>query len=414
MTATAAEFDNLGSSLNGEAITSLDGEAPNPFTLLGSTETIPTLHATIWRGGAFSLLTLYFHLSPRYLIRVFFPLCFLFRSDFHSATTCAFWTRIIIASMEDLAALLANNVSLTSKENYEVDVGGEGLETDGTGVTYDLVGRVVTDKPYSGHTLQSNIERLLRSVKGFLFQSLGENRFVLQFYHPLDRTHALEGCPWLVDRNALLLSIIPEGANPETMDLNLMNIVVRLSNIPMGFRKTEVAKRLCSNLGTVMEVLPAKGGYAPAFTRVRVQIDISEPLQRGVHLKLGDGTRKWIPFSYKRLPVYCFLCGILGHFERKCTLRFQAYFVDPGKSFPYGEWLKVPAPGSAARASPSGTTRPTMAGGLAESVRGADIFDVGPQRRVGGKENTPSTIHSQEVRLLGLSEEVGKGKESVG
>lgn len=72
--------------------------------------------------------------------------------------------------------------------------------------TFDLVGRVVSEKTYSTHSVQSNIERLLRSVKGFQFNSLGENRFTLSFNHPLDRNHALDGCPWLLDRCAILFN----------------------------------------------------------------------------------------------------------------------------------------------------------------------------------------------------------------
>lgn len=76
----------------------------------------------------------------------------------------------------------------------------------------------------------------------------------------------------------------PNGRESETMNLNLMNIVVRLANIPMAFQKPDIARRLCSNLRQVMEVIPAKGDPIQPCIRVRVQVDISEPLQRGVYL----------------------------------------------------------------------------------------------------------------------------------
>lgn len=130
------------------------------------------------------------------------------------------------------------------------------------------------------------------------------------------------------------------------MTLNLMNIVIRLPNIPIRLRNPDIARRLWANAGTVLEVLPPRGDYVQSFIRVRVQVDISEPLQRGVYMRTGNGGRQWIGFSYERLPVYCFLCEVMGHIERKCQLRFGEGFSDLGKNFPYGEWLKVLAPGS--------------------------------------------------------------------
>lgn len=209
-------------------------------------------------------------------------------------------------------------------------------------MTYDLVGRVVSERTLSSHTLQSNIERLLRPVKGFLFQSLGENKFVLQFHHPLDRSHAMEGSPWLLDRCAMLLATIPPEANSERMEVNLMTIIVRLANIPLGYRNPTIVHRLCTNLGSVEEVYPPKGDGPPAYIRVKVQIDITEPLMRGTYLRLRNGTRQWIAFTYERMPMYCYLCGVVRHHEKKCMIHFSEGFVDLGKAFPYGEWINVP------------------------------------------------------------------------
>lgn len=165
-----------------------------------------------------------------------------------------------------------------------------------TAPTFDVVGRVVSEKQFSSHSLQLNIERLLRLVRGFQFQFLSDNCFILQFNHKLDRTHALEGCSWLLDRCALLLSLILPEANPETMALNLMNIVVCLHNIPTGFCKPDMARRLCWKLGTVLEVIPPKGDVYHVYMRVRVQISMKEPFQRGTFLRLGEGMRQWVSF----------------------------------------------------------------------------------------------------------------------
>lgn len=213
--------------------------------------------------------------------------------------------------------MMANSFHLTSKEDREVDVGDGGSDEHvEEQTTFDLVGRVVAEKSFSGHTLKSNIGRLLHPVMGLQFPSFGDNHILLQFNHPLDRTHAMKGSPWLIDRCAMLLSKISPDANMETMPLNMMSIVVRLSNIPFGHRNPAVARSLCASLGVVDEVIPPKGDGPQSYVRVRVQINITEPIPRGVYLRIGSGSRHWVSFTYERMPVYCYLCGLGGHLER--------------------------------------------------------------------------------------------------
>lgn len=53
--------------------------------------------------------------------------------------------------------------------------------------------------------------------------------------------------------------------------------------------------------------------------RVRIKIDINEPLKRGTNIKIGTrGEMKWIPATYEKLPNFCYLCGRLGHVTQEC------------------------------------------------------------------------------------------------
>lgn len=265
-----------------------------------------------------------------------------------------------------------------------------------------------------------NIERLLRPVRGFQLQRLNDNCFILKFNYKLDRTHALEGSPWLLDRCALLLSLIPSEANPETMALDLMNIVVRLHNIPAGLRNPDMTGRLCEKMGTVLEVIPPKGDTYQVYMRVRMQIMITKPFIRGTYLRLGEGRRQWVSFSYERMPTYCFLCGLVDHMEKKCPMRFQDDFIDPGTEFPYGEWLKATpfaAPGQIwSTGSSNGPVR-TSSLESPRGNRGMRIFEVSAsdapsrgQRGVGTMdENDSHLVNQQVMERKGVSSLVSKG-----
>ena len=48
----------------------------------------------------------------------------------------------------------------------------------------------------------------------------------------------------------------------------------------------------------------------------------------------------WANFKYERLPVFCFICGILGHSEKFCP----KLFADQVEDFvrPYGAFMRAP------------------------------------------------------------------------
>lgn len=75
----------------------------------------------------------------------------------------------------ELSESLAQNFSLISKEDGDVDVGvgSEGVEHNS--ITYDVVGRVVRDRTYSAHTLQQNIDRVFRPCAVFDWRLLKIN-----------------------------------------------------------------------------------------------------------------------------------------------------------------------------------------------------------------------------------------------
>lgn len=104
-----------------------------------------------------------------------------------------------------------------------------------------------------------------------------------------------------------------------------MTIGVKLNNIPLGYPNPSAARRLCTNLGEVLEVIPPKCETPQVYIRVRVQIDIQESLIQGVHLRVRNGTRQWIAFSYERLPVYCYVCGLVGHMEKKMQAQIRGW-----------------------------------------------------------------------------------------
>ena len=61
-----------------------------------------------------------------------------------------------------------------------------------------------------------------------------------------------------------------------------------------------------------------------AFLRVRIRLDIRQPLMRGVSVQGVDGAPdRWCPLVYGYLPDFCYVCGIIGHTEKACSIRLK-------------------------------------------------------------------------------------------
>jgi hypothetical protein len=83
------------------------------------------------------------------------------------------------------------------------------------------------------------------------------------------------------------------------------------------------------------------------FLRVKVRIDITKPLMRGIMLNLDEEDAQaieveeeeekpghWCRFEYEFLPDFCFLCGLLGHIDRVCKVNLKK-----GEKPQFGSWL---------------------------------------------------------------------------
>ncbi|KAI8574264.1 hypothetical protein RHMOL_Rhmol01G0341400 [Rhododendron molle] len=58
-----------------------------------------------------------------------------------------------------------------------------------------------------------------------------------------------------------------------------------------------------------------------SFLRVRVEINLSQPLPKGFWLRKKSALTKdlWISYKYEKLPDFCYACGRIGHDNRVCN-----------------------------------------------------------------------------------------------
>ena len=79
------------------------------------------------------------------------------------------------------------------------------------------------------------------------------------------------------------------------------------------------------------------GDYIGEFARIRILVNITQPLEKFFFLKQEGEIDIPMPVVYERLSDFCFCCGVIGHQYKECG-KFQG---QQREELPYGNWMKA-------------------------------------------------------------------------
>lgn len=93
-------------------------------------------------------------------------------------------------------------------------------------------------------------------------------------------------------------------------------------------------------VGAVEEVEVNNGDAAwGVYLRVRIVIDLSEPLDRGRKITIKKKST-WVAFQYEKIPNFRYQCGVVQHGREGCVVREGHCDGElPGET-PFRHWLK--------------------------------------------------------------------------
>lgn len=189
--------------------------------------------------------------------------------------------------------------------------------------------------------MQQNMAALWKPGKGVYIKDLEPNLFLFQFFHEVDVKRVMEGCPWSFNRRALVMRRLQEGENPRSVDLNTMDLWVQVYDLKVGFMSEKIITEVGNSIGKfVASYLSNFTGVWREYFRIQVTIDVNQPLKRRMKIKKAADDWYWISFKYENVPLFCFICGVLGHSEKFCSRLFDTREADIVK--PYGPWMRAP------------------------------------------------------------------------
>lgn len=233
------------------------------------------------------------------------------------------------------------NLSLSGDEGDELIIGDEGDEDQYGFSELCLVGKFLTDQSLEFKFIRSRLASIWKPQRGVSIKEIRNGRLLIQFFHKIDLKRVLEGGPWSIGSHPLLVHHLQIGEIPDQVPLNSLPFWVHVYNLPIGSFSEAVGKSLGNYIGRFLEYDASNKGAAwKTYMRIRVELDVSQPLKRGKKIRVGNGVSTLVSFKYERLSIFCFICGKLGHTENFCEVLFDAKEEIANKG--WGVFLKAP------------------------------------------------------------------------
>jgi 14-3-3 protein epsilon len=215
------------------------------------------------------------------------------------------------------------SLSLHKEEEEGFCFDFEDEEDDQVDLRWCLIGRFLCDRSIHFNSMKVRMADLWKPVKGVTIKEAQARKFLFHFNHPLDMEAVIKGGPWTFDNNMLILERAQLGMQLEHIPLHHVNMWVQVHDLPMGFMKEKVGIKLANYIGVFVEYdKNNNSSFWRQHMRIRVKIDVRNPLKKETKVKDKEGAWCTVKFKYEKLGVFCFVCGIMGHGENKCEILF--------------------------------------------------------------------------------------------
>ena len=209
-----------------------------------------------------------------------------------------------------------------------------------------LAGRLIERKTINKNKIRAILSKAWKTTSGVSVNDVEDNLFLFRFNTEDDKQTILDLAPWFVEGFLLVLKPCNSLTPICNIDFTWSPFWVQVHNLPPDRMYQENADTIGNQLGKLLDSeLPVKGSLCwNKFLRLKVQIDVNEPLLCGFYLDCHPKPDMWIDFKYEKLQDFCFGCGKLGHARSQCIApihhksHLHHFHLGPRG---FGPWIKV-------------------------------------------------------------------------
>ncbi|KAJ4840727.1 hypothetical protein Tsubulata_026272 [Turnera subulata] len=241
--------------------------------------------------------------------------------------------------------------------------------------TLVLVGKVISDYPVLQGIVNSITQQVWSPKKALQVKEVSRNTFLFSFEDAKDWQRALKGGPWTLNGNHLVLKEWPPGTPLANIDFSTSDFWVHIHGLIPEQMDAKNAECIAAVMGTFLELdLSTDNGVCRNdVMRIKVRLDIQQPLMPGVKNHRPDGSLMWLQMKYERLPRFCMQCGRMGHVKHICSFDGTGWYGEdrePYEANKFGSWMGTDYNPSRIKIPPSDFTHREIEGSFGSARRG--------------------------------------------
>ena len=146
--------------------------------------------------------------------------------------------------------------------------------------------------------------------------------------------------------------------------------------------------------------------------RVQVEVDITKPLCRGRKISWDQSCEGWATFMYKRLPNFCYWCGLVLHNDEDCVLWLNSRGTLRVEDQQFGPWIRAPQFNQARKTivEVQGYKQPRRE--MAQS-KASDVMQTGEIRKESSRRPVETATDTGTLAMEENGERVVPGEDGV-
>ncbi|XP_019093987.1 PREDICTED: uncharacterized protein LOC109129705 [Camelina sativa] len=205
---------------------------------------------------------------------------------------------------DDTPLVLSNQPKFCSSERNSCSIMGRFLNPEN-----QRMSNWILDMP--------RIWRLYDRVRGI---ALSKDKFQFFFKSEEDLEGVLKQGVWTQDDWCVVMEKWIE--KPPHDYLMLLPAWIRLRNIPVNYYTKDTIQEIAECVGQVLQVVfDQEKSQVQDYVRVRVLLDVSNPLRNSKEVQLPSGEIVLVSFDYERIRKRCFQCQRLTHEKNRCSFK---------------------------------------------------------------------------------------------
>ncbi|KAL5836692.1 hypothetical protein ACOSQ3_013861 [Xanthoceras sorbifolium] len=237
---------------------------------------------------------------------------------------------------------LCEALSLSEEDGPVLDIAGD-VQADGIrSIEHCLVGKILSRRKVNREAFRGTIEQIWGTVGRIEIEMVGDNVFVFHFQSLEDKAMVWSRGLWHFDKNLIVLEKPVGPGEISQLRFQFSELWIHIYNIPLACMNCKVARLIAEEVGTIVKFPMDSKDLWGKFLRIKVRIDITKPLKRGIRMRLENfETMITALIKYERLPDFCYGCGFIGHAVRECHNSEVRKSIMEGVEPKFGVWLRA-------------------------------------------------------------------------